>query len=844
MKLRLPAVAATAAILSVAAVAQTAPPGRLVEQRLRMPPGLGPAGLSALLDLNGDGLLDLARTSGMWLTILLQDANGRFEQHQPAIDFSFSGGITALAAGSLGTNNAHSLVVGMAGADEVVLSSDGVSAFAVDSPSPIPPLGVQRVTPVAIMVGDFGGGAGDDVVIMASNGNSRVLLDDGAGNLVAQPVTVLPLAARGAQSAAVAHDLDADGDLDIVCSPQSGPTTLVLRNDSGTFTTVAAVPNVSARSIIVGQFSGSSALDVIVFQGPTAPTSPWLIESAVSVANVPVVLPWAGQVLGAGAGDFDGNGVDEVVLMELDGSVSIGWNVTLPLVPVLAADQRSRLLIGDLESDGDPDIVALGQVPPDDILLGDGVGGLLATEVLSVDTAEIAGDHFGVFVGAQPSRDPNLLIMSSGQSMRYLRNTDGTRFGPQPNPLPALGAIDPAVAEPAAFAANGAGVVLVDPAVPAGVRLLEMQPTGALVDMTTTYWPSTGWFVDVVAGRFGAAPQLGPSDLVLATLGGTLELYRQVGGIYSLVSGAMPTQSFAGITDLLAGDFDGDDFTDVCVLHAGGASVIRGGDDSVTAVDVFQTQVITQPIGGGVSFGEAAELNGDGKLDLILATPGLAFPLSLWEGIGDGSFAHASFVGMPLVVDGVIDIAVLGEGERQVVAIALPGGQLSVMPRAPIGDPLWFETPVRLPLHGEGLLVDLIAVDVEGDGDDDLAVLRDGAVPQILPNRDTQLSVMNVGQMGRAIDFDFYGEPNDLMVMFFDFGPTLRFYFPPFGTLRLGAPLTLIQLPIGVTAHERFRWNVPAGFLPNGLVMNLQLAWLRGAEIKLGNAHALPFVDN
>lgn len=846
VKLRLPSVAAFAAALTTVVAAQNAPAGRLVEERLRMPPGLGPAGLTEFVHLNGDGLLDMVRMSGSRLTILLQDENGKFVLHQDAIDFSGAGGVSALAAAQLGTANQFALIVGLAGADEVVLTSDGVHPFVPAVPNPIPPLGALRVTPFKIMVGDFGGGtAFDDVVMMAANGQSRVLFNDGAGNLVQQPNTVLPAIARGAQSAAAAGDLDGDGDLDIACSPLGSPSSVVLLNNAGVFTLQATLPGVQSSSIVIGAFVGAAAPDVVMFGDPQVVSAPWVVSDAGTAPTV-FQAPWSARVAHPFVGDFNGaNGDDLAFLQSSDGSVFIAYDSAAP-VQAFAAGDRTRLLAGDLEGDGDTDLVALGAVPPDELWLSNasnGIAGFESTEILSVDSAPIAGDQFGVFLGTQPDFDPNLLVVPAGRGLRNFVSTHAMRFAPQIGPLPALGAIDPTVGEPARITASGADVVLIDATVADGVRMYSRNAvTGNVSDVTSAHWPVTDWFIDVAAGHFGNRAAAMTSDLLFATVSGGLELYRQIGVQYQFMLEVAPAGTYSGITDMIAGHFDGDAFMDVCVLHDSGATVLLGGSDVLSVANVFSGGSFTHAVAGGVDAGVVADLNDDGVLDLMLRTPGALQAITVLDGVGDGTMTDGTSNAIEAVPDGIVDAVVLGEGDYQVLVMGLANGELVKLVRGSGGGFL-FSAAEPLPLHGQGAIEDLVVADVDGDGDDDLAVLRAGAVPQILPNRDVQLTVPQYGQMGRAIDFDFYGQSGDVMVMFFDFVPTIRFTFLPFGTLRLGAPQTLIQPTIDSDGHVRFRFHAPSNFLPHGLTMNLQLAWLRGAEIKLGNFHALRFSE-
>lgn len=368
-------------------------------------------------DLDGDGAADLYFANGVAgggavaNTVYLNNGSGVFADTGQALG---GGTSTSVALGDMDADGDLDAFVGnLAGADSQQYLNDGTGVFTAGAS--ITQTNAQDVLLVDIDVDN------DLDVIMAVNGQNQIRLNVGDGTLEPQST----LFDNNDNRAIAALDLDGDGDLDLVTAKNQDSGKYFLNDGAGNFTidTVDSEP-APHTGIVTGDFDGDSDVDFFMivefnggFGGINGQHIPYRNSSAggqpgATYAAGPIALAAAaGQSGAASVGDVDGDGDDDVIvpdvagttgvlLNERDGSFSAGATFG-------AADARG----GDLfDADGDGDLDYLqrsGDVGTanDALWLNDGDGAFTSSGLtLGVDTFA-AGDLDG-------DLDPDLIVVS------------------------------------------------------------------------------------------------------------------------------------------------------------------------------------------------------------------------------------------------------------------------------------------------------------------------------------------------------------------------------------------------------------------------------------------------
>ncbi|HEY6769300.1 MAG TPA: VCBS repeat-containing protein [Candidatus Sulfotelmatobacter sp.] len=173
---------------------------------------------------------------------------------------------------------------------------------------------------------------------------------------------------------------------------------------------------------------------------------------------------------------------------------------------------------------------------------------------------------------------------------------------------------------------------------------------------------------------------------------------------------------FSGITQVVAGDFNHDKKQDLLISYAQGDTYLALGNGDGT----FQNPLV---VGGGIGiFSAVADFNGDGKLDFATVAPASGLSsgnISIYLGNGDGTFqkfATNPTTGLSTVA--VITADLNGDGKIDLVALDTGSSDFSVMLGNGDGT---FKTPVT---YAAGTNPKAVAVaDFNGDHKQDLAVI-------------------------------------------------------------------------------------------------------------------------
>jgi hypothetical protein len=563
-------------------------------------------------------------------------------------------------------------------------------------------------TPYGMAVADLNADGKPDLVIANGGSNNvSVLLGNGDGTL--QPAVSYTVGSN--PSSVQIGDFNGDGKLDLIVSNEASSTlSVLLGNGDGTFQAQIVTNLLTGQypsALASGDFNGDKRLDVAVLvslpqQGSYAIAV--LAGSGDGTFQGAVTYSSGAQPSSIQTGDFNGDGKLDLVTLNFDngGQVSVypgnGDGSFQAAVNTPVSASFSEVVVADFNRDGRADVAVQGFV-----LLGNGDGTFQAPIPAPVGPVSVAGDFNGDGVLDLASSNGNTTTVLLGHG-------NGT------------------FEQSSSFAAAGQGMVAAD-----------FNQDGTL-DLVSVGVPGTG-------GTLGVA---------------SVALGRGDGSF--LVSSSIPIKipGELGTTIFLAsGDFNNDSKPDLAAL------VQVRNDLQVVAIlpgmgsGTFQSPVLTRIHTTSATSVSTADLNKDGKLDLVVGDSDGNFIVLL--GNGDGTFEpEVDYTGGgPSVVvadfngDENLDIAAANARTKSVwVSLGKGHGTFGAATNISVGNPA----------------NSLTVADFNHDGHVDLAVAAGATVAILLGNGDgtfqSPLSLPLSSTANSIATGDFTGSGNaDLAVV-------------------------------------------------------------------------------
>jgi hypothetical protein len=730
-------------------------------------------------DFNGDGHTDLAVADYFSedVTVLLNSGHGDFRSATPV---GLAQNPYALASGDFNGDHRDDLIVANENAVSFsVLLGIGNGLFRDGNANPV------GLKPEGLASGDFNGDGWPDLAVPNELSHDvSILLGNGDGTFRSAGT----IAVGQNPSAILAVDLNGDGRLDLVVANQvSNDVTILLGRGDGTFRSLGAVPvGAFPDAVASGDFNHDGIPDLAVSN---------LLSNDVTIllgrgdgtfrdarANVTGGFPFS-----IATGDFNGDGkTDLAVAFYRDSDLVILPGLgdgTFGEPQVIATGQSPESVVnGDFNGDGKTDLAVAVDPNLVMILKGDGHGNFQLANTFTVDPGPLflyPGDFKG-----DGKTDLAVIYAATNQVTVSLGNGDFTFRDPTRLDLSSYGA--PAALVTADLNGDGlsdlafafqdpsdlrvrlslGGTEFSDPAAVA----LTTRDVPFLADLNGDGTPDMT-VVDAkgeILFRRGRPNQPGffdppivvnpgfPSrDVAVVSTGRALLLASvdsfdnaislfQFGAagferVWSLPTGPLPAQ-------IVVGDLNGDGKTDLVVRNAGSDTLTVYFNDAYaphlhSAIGPIATppfgerflEPLTIPVGAGISDVTLADLDGDGRLDIVV-TDKLSGEIRVLRNLDGRSFAAPSVfkAGSGLYgvgADGVSSLeATAGVVAAPITAgapsdlVALNPGSNTLTLLSALGDAR-FTNPQAFPTNEPARMVR--AADFNGDGLPDLAVLDD-----------------------------------------------------------------------------------------------------------------------
>jgi uncharacterized delta-60 repeat protein len=636
-------------------------------------------------------------------------------------------------------------------------------------------------TPFAVVVGDVDADGDLDIAACSLSG-VEVLLNDGKANY--SQAIGSPFA--GGPGGIVFGDVDNDGDLDIVVTNSAGATVNVLKNNgSGNFTPQVPIGTGGPYAVpTLGDIDGDGDFDLVTANNSND-TFSWYTNDGIGNFTLINTIGTGGTVPnGLAIGDVDndgdldvvvantGGGSNNVALMRNTGIAGAGM-FSLQVISTPEVIVPTILALGDVDADGDLDLVVAGQNGDVSVRLNDGLGGFTTIAGGSPFTVPFINNTSTPLMLADVDGDGDLdigttffngigtvTVRLNNGSGNFSTSAPGSPFPTGPSPyaiaagdLDGDGDIDIATANlgatNVAILLNANQPILTSFSPPRNTQTLapnaainltynqSMTTATASVAPFRVWGGMRGFRSGTYSQPSGAAsaqltlsPPLLPNEEVFVSVTNAQNSnaiaarpfslqYRARSGVAPATFFALPPVSMgstpAPMRNIVTADFNGDGKLDAALSNTGanGVQLMYGnGAGGFTQGPLLGV--------GGIAPEEIAtgDFNNDGRPDIAVSVPSSNLLTVLINTGGAYTSTSYSVTSRGLAVadfngDGALDIAAVTQGGAVNIFLGANNGTFS------IGSP----TPA-VPSNCKGIT----AADVDNDGDMDIIAVAYGGV--------------------------------------------------------------------------------------------------------------------
>jgi large repetitive protein len=771
------------------------------------------------------------------------------------------GGTTAVAHGDVDGDGDLDLVIGSQNHRIRLYRNEGPGTFTDATAGRMPAL-LNSTNSMAL--GDVDGDGDLDLVIGNGFGQQdRIYLNDGTGTFTDATPTRMPVDAADSTSVALA-DVDGDGDLDLVIGNALQQSRLYRNNGTGTFAdaTATSMPIGTFLTIAVttGDVDGDGDIDLLI--GNYGQQNRLYLNSGTGTftdATASRMPPDSDYTTALALGDVDGDGDLDLVIgngswqpdrLYLNDGTGTFTDATANRIPS-ATDSTSSVALGDVDGDGDLDLVIGGNQHSDRLLLNDGAGTFAdATvsripEVIHVTTSVVMGDIDGdgdldLVTG---NRGQCMLYTCTGQQNRlYFNNGSGAFSDATAGRMPV--AIDVTTSLALGDVDGDGALDLVIGNRNQQNRLCRNNGSGTFTDATASRMPVAS--ESTRATVLGDLDGDGDLDLVIGNYDwfqrNRLYLNDGTGTFTDATASRMPPDSDF-TTSLALGDVDDDGDLDLVIGNAFGQQTrLYLNDGTATFADATANRM---PADSDSTTSLAlGDVDGDGDLDLVIGN-GFGDQNRLYRNDGTGSFTDVTGSQMPICTDETSSLA-LGDLDGDGDLDLMIGNDYSRQNRLYVNNGIGKftdATSIRMPLDSDET-TSLALGDVDFDGDLDLVIGNTNPHNRLYINLQSQLDARHLLRSGQPFTLDVYSRygPQSQLDIALPYLSTTRQSIPllPYGILGIDpmASLPMVLIP-SLTGMGSVNWTVPNSPALAGIEVFAQAVMLRlPTGVRLGNVTA------